>query len=186
MIKPFVRHQSRIVLETRIFRLREDTSSHPETGHTAPYYVLEAPDWVNMICLTPERELVLVRQWRHGTGDIELELPAGMVDTGEAPLAAAARELLEETGFSAERWMLLGSVKPNSAYQQNTGFCALAEGCRKVSAPRLDEGEDIEVVTVPVEEVPHLIREGKLRNAMGICAFYLWLEKRGCINWGAL
>ncbi|MBX6314662.1 MAG: NUDIX hydrolase [Isosphaeraceae bacterium] len=158
--------------------------SHPVTGHRRTYYVLDNPDFINVIALTTEGQIVLIRQWRHGTREIELELPAGLVDPGESPLEAARRELLEETGYAAETWSLIGSVKPNPAYQVNTGWSTLAEGCRKVAEPSLDDGEDIEVVLVDPAEIPGLVRDGTIRHSLVLCSLFWWLDGRGGIDWG--
>jgi ADP-ribose diphosphatase len=180
--KPFVVSESRVLLETPIFRLREDRATHPDTGHSGNYYVLENPDWVNMVALTREGQLLLVRQWRHGTGSVELELPAGMVEPGEPPEEAAARELLEETGYAADRVTRLGSVRPNCAYQTNTCTSVLLEGCHLVGPTRFDPGEDIEHLLVDPKAVPELVRSGELRNGMVITALFFWLDARGRID----
>ncbi len=178
MVKPFVVQQSRAVLKTPIFTLREDLSSHPRTGRTSPYVVLESPPWVNVVALTEEGEVLLVRQWRHGIQAVELELPAGLVDEGEGPLEAAARELREETGYEAARLSLIGQVAANPAYQDNLCYTVLAEGCRPVGEQDLDDGEDIEHLKLPVEEVQRRLMAGEMRNAMSICALFWWLEQR--------
>jgi 8-oxo-dGTP pyrophosphatase MutT (NUDIX family) len=183
MLKPFVRHGSETLLETPIFRLRKDRAEHPRTGHRGDYYVLENPDWVNIVALTDAGEIVLVRQWRHGTARIELELPAGMVEAGESPEQAGARELLEETGYRAERWTLLGQVAPNAAYQSNTCFTLLAEGCRRTGEVSFDPGEDIELVLVPQSELRELVRKGEFRNALVLVGLLWWLESAGRTAW---
>jgi ADP-ribose pyrophosphatase len=183
MLKPFIRKESRILLETPIFRLRVDEASHPRTGRVGAYYVLEPPDWVNIIAETVEGEFILVRQWRHGAGDFALELPAGALEKGESPLEAAARELREETGYQAERLSLLGQVAPNSAFQQNRGFSVLAEGCRRVGETSFDEGEDIELVLLPYQDMIARLRDGTVQNSMGLCAFLFWLDRQGRIDW---
>jgi len=182
MPRPFTVASSRILLETPIFRLREDRSTHPETGHTGTYYVLENPDWVNMVPVTREGKILLVRQWRHGTASVELELPAGMVEPGEAPEVAAARELLEETGFAADRVTRLGSVRPNCAYQNNTCTSVLLEGCHRAGTTSFDPGEDIEYLLVDPDQLPELVRSGELRNGMVIAALFWWLDARGKID----
>jgi 8-oxo-dGTP pyrophosphatase MutT (NUDIX family) len=182
MVKPFIRRESKIVLETPIFNLRVDVAAHPETAHVGSYYVLENPDWVNMVVLTRAGELVLVRQWRHGTGRVELELPAGMIEKGEDPLAAAARELREETGYEAERWTLIGSARPNTAYQENTCYTALGEGAARVGPTAFDPGEDIDVVLVSEADVGRYVRDGTLANGMGLVALLWWWGARGKIE----
>ncbi len=179
MVKPFVLHGSRVLLETPIFTLREDIAEHPVTGHTAPYFVLENPDWVNVVALTDEGEMILVEQWRHGVRRVELEIPAGLVDPGEGPLDAAARELREETGYVAEHLSVLGSVNPNAAYQQNTCTTVLATGCRRTAEQEFDDGEDLEVVVLAQSEVLARVSGGEIRNALSALGILLWVQNGG-------
>jgi ADP-ribose pyrophosphatase len=181
-LKPFVYGATRELVRTPIFRVREDQAEHPVTGSVRPYVALEAPDWVNMVAVTPEGSLVLVRQWRHGTRRFELELPAGIIEPDEAPEAAAARELREETGYTAERISRLGEVAPNAAFMGNRCFTVLAEGCRKTAETAFDEGEDIEVVLATPAELRAQLG-GPVLNAMVICGVYWWLERQGRVAW---
>ena len=183
MVEPFERLESRTLLETRIFRLREDIARHPVTGHTAPYMVLENPDWVNIVPLTDAGDIVLVRQWRHGTRALELEIPAGLVDPGEDTIDAAARELREETGFVARHLEVLGKVAPNAAFQSNLCHTVLATGCQPLAEQDFDDGEDLEVVLASVLELPGLLHAGQLRNGMVVCGLFWWLEQTGRITW---
>ncbi len=160
-----------------IFRVRLDTAISPRTGAAGRYVVLECPDWVNIIALTDERRIVLVRQYRHGIDRVALELPAGTVERGEDPLATARRELAEETGYTSDRWTLLGSVHPNPAFQDNRCYHLLAEGARRTVEPVLDPGETIDVELYPLSDLPGLIAAGQLDQALVLSAVY-WFEHR--------
>jgi 8-oxo-dGTP pyrophosphatase MutT (NUDIX family) len=183
MIKPFIRHDSKVLLTTPIFRLRQDRASHPVTGHTGDYFVLENPDWVNMVAITDDDRLVMVRQYRHGSGAVELELPAGMIEPGESPTVAAARELAEETGYVADSWQLIGQVRPNCAFQNNTCFTTLARGCRLAGETHFDPGEDLELVLASKNDLRQMVRDGTLRNGMVIAAVFWWLDSDGRLSW---
>ena len=162
--------------EYGIFRVRLDTAVSPRTGAEGRYVVLECPDFVNIIAITQDEQVVLVRQYRHGTGGVSLEIPAGLVENGEEPLLAAQRELAEETGYTGGRWRLLGSVRPNAAFQNNWCYSFLAEGVRLTNTPRLDEGEAIAVELYPRAAVAGLIVGGAIDQALVLCAFY-WLNQ---------
>ena len=186
MIKPFVRKSSQVVLKTPIFQVREYLCEVPRTGKEAPYVVIESKDFVNIVALTPEGQVVLVKQWRHGTGRVELEIPAGLVEPGESPEATAARELREETGYVAERVRLIGQVAPNAAYQQNTCYTVLAEGCRKLAETEFDEGEDLELVLADLEQVSKWLFDGTMQNALVFTGLFFWLNQVDGLKWPTL
>ncbi|HID61781.1 MAG TPA: NUDIX hydrolase [Anaerolineae bacterium] len=156
----------------RVFSVRTDTARSPRTGKEHDFYVIESADWVNVIPLTPDNQVVMVRQYRHGTRQISLEVPGGLVNPKDTPLDTARKELLEETGYQAEEITLIGTAHPQPAVLDNRHLTFLATNVRKTAALNLDEGEDIEVVLVPLSEIPRLIREGEITNAMVILAFY--------------
>ncbi len=173
MIKPWPKLSSTILGDYRIFRLRQDAAVSPRTGREHAFYVLEATDWVNVIPLTAEGQVVMVRQYRHGTGTITLELPAGMADhDGETAADAAARELREETGYVAREIVHLGSVEPNPAFLDNQCHSFLARDVVKTHAPSFDGGEDIAIELVPLAAIPGMIASGLITHSLTICAFY--------------
>lgn len=158
---------------TRVFEVRRDRSLSPRTGREHDFFVLEAVDWVNVVPVTPDGQVVLIRQYRHGVEDFTLEVPGGMVDPGDAsPAAAARREMREETGFEADELLPLGWTHPNPAIQGNRCFSFLAQGARRVAATQFDTTEETEVVLVPLAEIPGLIARGVISHALVVVAFF--------------
>ena len=172
MIANWKKLATRLIGDYRVFRLREDQSLSPRTGRAYTFYVLESPDWVNVVALTPAGQVVLIRQYRHGTEEVTLEIPGGMVDAGESPATAAARELLEETGYEAEEIIPIGLVAPNPAILNNRCHTFLARNARPVRPPQFDGSEDIALELAPLETVPELVRSGRISHALVIAAFY--------------
>ena len=177
MIAPWKVTQSETLLDCRVFKVRKDVTVNPRTGQAHDMYVLENPTWVNIVPLTPRNEVILVEQWRHGTGTVHLETPGGLVDDGESPEQCARRELIEETGYAADTLAPLGQVHPNPAIQSNVLHYLLATGCRPVAKPALDHAEDIAVHVVPLTDIPSMIQSGRITHSLVIGAFY-WLELR--------
>ncbi|MDD3179928.1 MAG: NUDIX hydrolase [Opitutaceae bacterium] len=159
---------------TRIFDIQRAHYRHPVRQTEKDFFVVDAPDWVNVIALTPEHRLVLVRQFRFGIDAFSLEIPGGVMERGEVPLAAAVRELREETGFTGSRQRLLGSVHPNPAIQSNSCHLVLVEEACRTAALEWDHDEEIEVVTLPVEEVYALARSGGITHALVLDALLLF------------
>ncbi len=147
----------------------------------APYYVLTYPDFVNVVCLTPDNRLVLVEQYRHGAGVTVLELPGGMMDPGdEDPLVTARRELLEETGYTAAAMQPVCKLYPNPATQTNLSHTVLATGCTLTAQPHLEAGEEgMTVRCLPIAEVMAGLRTGLLGQAMHVAGLLLALDVAG-------
>lgn len=152
------------------------------SGIEKNFYRLDFPSWVNIIGVTPGKEIVLIKQYRFGTDREELEIPGGSVEKGEDPLAAGLRELLEETGYEGSEGRIIGKVCPNPALQDNQCYTVLVENVKKVADPDPDEMEDIETLTMPLESVLELASEGTLSHGLVLNAllFYLMTEKQIC------
>lgn len=154
-----------------IFTIHDQHAIHPETGEERPFVIVDCPSWVNVIALTPSDEVVLVSQYRHGSDNVELEIPGGMVDPGEDPLHAGQRELAEETGYEAKEWLQLGVVKPNPAFQTNLCWTYLALDAQRTQDPTPDGGEVIEVTTQPLSLIPTYIKERTIDHSLVVAAF---------------
>jgi 8-oxo-dGTP pyrophosphatase MutT (NUDIX family) len=164
---------SRAVADHRILRVRYDHYRFEPSGRQQDFVVLEMPSWVNVVPMTDDGQVVLIRQYRHGIREVTLEIPGGVVESNESPETAAARELREETGYVAERIRSLGRVLPNPAIQDNFCHLFVAEGCRGVDEPQPDPFESIEVAIFPRETIPALVRRGEITQAMVIAALAL-------------
>ena len=165
------------LIETPYFSLRSDRLRLPDGGIKDPYYVIERPDAAIIFPLTESGEVVLVRQYRPPLEGMELGLPAGLVEAGEKPEAAARRELSEETGFAGGAWEPLGSLASSPSLKDNWAYLFLARGVEETSAPDPDEHELVEVVRVPLEELRDLVRAGKIVSSSGVAAIMLALER---------
>jgi ADP-ribose pyrophosphatase len=174
-LQPWRVQSSEVVADCRIFKVRKDVTVNPRTGRPHEMFVLDQPNWVNVIPLTTDEQVVMVEQWRHGSRSVELETPGGLMNDGETPEQCGRRELLEETGYEAGEVVHLGTVHPNPAIQSNLQHYVLANGCRKVAEANLDQGEDITVKLVPLVEVPQMIQTGKITHGIVIGGFY-WLK----------
>lgn len=164
--------------DLRIFRPRWDLVENPRNGHQLKALILETPAWATVVARDEAGRFLMVQQWRFGSRALSLEVPAGVVHAGEPPLAAARRELLEETGCVAERWSSLGSVAPNPAVHDNRCHQFLAEGVRQVQDPTLDQGEDLRRLWLEEAEVVAAVREGRIDHALAVTALGRVLDLR--------
>ncbi len=163
--------ETEVVYRTPILDLHRRRSAHESRGER-DFFVLHAPDWVNIIPLTAKREVVMIRQWRHGIADFTLEIPGGMVDPDDpSPKYAARREMREETGYDSGRIVALGRVHPNPAIQPNVCHSFLARGVKLTGTPQFDSAEETEVELVPAREIKGLIASGRIMHALTIAVF---------------
>jgi 8-oxo-dGTP pyrophosphatase MutT (NUDIX family) len=149
--------------------LRQDVVQLSNGRTIDDYYVQEFPPWVNVVAITPDREMVLIRQYRHGLGEIFYELPAGVHDRPEESLLdAAKRELKEETGYSGGTWSLWMELSPNPAIQNNISWSFLAEGVERHGEQALDPTEEITVHLIPLERIPSIVLAGGMIQALHV------------------
>ena len=153
-----------------LFQTRYDWVRNPRNARSMKAVVLECADWVNIVAITPEKKVLAVQQFRFGVGKTTVEIPAGIMNPGETPEQAAIRELKEETGYTAANWKYLGWVETNPAFLNNLCHHWLALDAVQTSSPELDEGEEISVTALSLEEVRREIDEGRMRNALTLLA----------------
>ena len=171
MLEPWELINSQADNSYRIFRLRTDRARSPRTDKIHEFYILESPCWVNIIPLTPDNQVLMIRQYRHGIRDFTLEIPGGLVEENDTPRSAAIRELREETGYCGDDTRYMGYVHPNPAIQDNICYTYLAREVYKLEEQSLDEKEDIEILTYPLQQIPELINNGSITHSLVQCGF---------------
>jgi 8-oxo-dGTP pyrophosphatase MutT (NUDIX family) len=181
MIKPWQKLSSKALGDYRIFTVRSDEKVSPRTGQKHDFYIIDCVDWVNVLAVTPDEQLVMVEQYRHGTNTVELEIPGGIMDASEmSPVETGVRELREETGYEGEKARLLGNVFANPAIMSNTCHTVIVENCVLKHAVEFDSGEDLITRLVPVVDIPQLVEAGKIRHPLVVVALYYFdLWRRG-------
>ncbi|MEO1023226.1 MAG: NUDIX hydrolase [Bacteroidota bacterium] len=160
---------------TNIFTVLKRDMELRSEKHTASFSILEAPDWINVIPLTPSGEIVLVEQYRYGIEEPTLELPGGVVDPGETPFETSKRELLEETGYAGTEWEYLGKVSSNPAMQTNYTHTYLVQNCVEVSEQQLDGNERINVHVLPMAEFLERVGSGEIHHSLVVAAVAKYL-----------
>jgi len=154
--------------DCRIFEVRKSRFRRPSDQKEGDFFVLDTNDWVIVLAVTKNKELVLVRQFRFGTEEFSLEPPGGVIEKGESPVLGGQRELLEETGFTGKKARVIGRVYPNSAIMSNRCHFLLVEEVEKTTAPSFDPHEELETVLVPLGEVKNLIKKEEITHSMAL------------------
>lgn len=165
-----------------LFRPRFNHMRNPRNDQHLKAIVLETANWVNVVAVTPEQKLLVVRQYRFGIGKTTTEIPAGLMDSDETPEQAARRELQEETGYTTEKWTYLGWVESNPAFLNNTCHFWLAQDVVQTHQTALDESEDVQMAELTWKQVQQEIRTGRMRNAMTLLALGQVFDVRGFLK----
>jgi ADP-ribose pyrophosphatase len=180
-VKAWEKLSSRRVGDFRVFTVRSDVKVSPRTGREHDFYVIESVNWVNVIAITTEKQLVMIEQYRHGSNTVELEIPGGMMDPEDAsPLEAGLRELREETGYEGLQAEVIGQIYANPAIMNNICYTVLVRGCEVKHSIQLDHGEDLATRLVDLSHIPELVRSGKVGHSLVAVALYhfdLWQRR---------
>jgi 8-oxo-dGTP pyrophosphatase MutT (NUDIX family) len=161
--------------ENWLFRLRRERYISRKSGKAHAYYVMHLADSVNVIAVTPSNEVVLVRQFRAGSSRDSLEPPGGLIEPGEDPCAAGERELMQETGYTGDPAVLIGSVWSNPSIMTARSYTILVENAVQVTEPLLDAEEEVAVELVAEEAIPRMIKDGSIDHALSVLGLLWWL-----------
>jgi 8-oxo-dGTP pyrophosphatase MutT (NUDIX family) len=174
-IKKWRRLGSTALTNNRIFALHEAQVESPENGEVHPFYYIDSADWVNIIPITADNQVVCIRQFRHGNESITLEIPGGMVDPGEDPAVSAARECLEETGYACPRVESLGVIAPNPALFNNSVHTYVARNVELKSEIANTSTEKTEVELVPLADIADRLVNGDINHALVVATLWRFL-----------
>lgn len=163
--------------------IRKDKCQLPNGNIVPSFYVNEYPEWVNAFALTKEGKVIMVKQYRHGLGEVGIELPGGVAEEGESMEEAVKRETKEETGYVFEKLEYLGKISANPSTTNNYMHMFLARGGTKVSGQNLDETEEVEIVQLTIEEVKNLVKENKIMQSLHVSCIFYALAKLGELSY---
>ena len=166
------------------YTIRKEKCITPENTIVDPYYIYEFPTWVTVIALTEDNKVIMVRQYRHALGETLMEIPGGCVDDTDKSLEeAAARELLEETGYVCDQYHYLGKISANPSTNNNIMHMYLARNGKKIREQELDHNEEIEVYLYSINEIKDMLKNNEIMQAMHATAIFYALNKLGALTY---
>jgi 8-oxo-dGTP pyrophosphatase MutT (NUDIX family) len=165
--------------DCRIFEVYKQRFRRKSDGVEGDFFVLDTNSWVNVLAVTPNKELVLVRQFRFGTQEFSLEPPGGVIEKGEDPIVAGLRELEEETGYVGEDATLIGTARPNAAILSNQCHFVLVENAEKTAELSFDQHEDLVTELHPLANLKRLVKEEQITHSIGLNAIFRLLLHLG-------
>lgn len=174
--KPWSLTKEEQLADYKVFKINQRRAISPRLSCELDFYAIDTPDWVQVLPVSVNEELIMVRQFRHGTREITLELPGGLVEKGLSPEESAQKELAEEIGYTGKSLIYLGKVRPNPAILTNWCYFFLAEDL-VVEKKTQDEGEDLYVLPVAINKIPGLIRAGVINHSLAVTGYYHYLTR---------
>ena len=168
----------RTIEENWLFTLRREGFRSRESGRTHGFYVIHVADAVSVIAVTPDRRVLMVRQFRAGSRGDSLEFPGGLIDSGEDATTAAVRELLEETGYAGDPPVILNAVWANPSILSSRITTVLVENARPVAETSFDEHEELSVELVPEGDLPAMVVDGRIDHALVVLGLLVWQTRR--------
>ncbi len=176
------------VFKTGIFNLQLEKSECVRTGAVQNFYYMHCRDWVNVIALNTENMVIVIRQFRHGSSNVEIEIPGGRIERNDfGAVNAGARELLEETGYHGTHGRIIGKVCPNPALQNNYCFTVMFENCVQIAEPELEATEVIETELISIPELEKLVVGGHIQHGLVLNAVHFfemeWRKMRNQHPW---
>lgn len=175
IIKKWKILESNVEFKAHVFRYKKIKAQSPNTHAIGTFDIVECLNWVNVIALTKNQEIIFVKQYRYGTDEVTTELPGGAIDFNEDPFDAAKRELREESGYTSSNWKKLGQVAANPAFMSNYCHTYLALDAEKTHELELDPFEEIEVVKFSIDEALGKVKNGEINHSLIVAAFCLFL-----------
>jgi len=172
---PWDMQENNLHADCRIFEVRKQRLKRRSDGLEGEFFVLDTNDWVNVLALTPDDKIILVRQFRYGSKEHSLEPPGGVVERGEDPMVAGLRELQEETGYVGEEPKLLGVVRPNAAILSNRCHVILVRNTKKTAELNFDQHEELVTELYPVKELKEMVRRGEITHSIGLNSIMMLL-----------